>query len=152
MRLKIFGFFILILACASCRKSNYVPPVTPVSSPVTPDSLMNWQVIGNIQGIALEDIWFTSPTRGFTLGDKIYQTNDGDASWAVIPNTSEISNFFNLFFVNSQTGFAQSSSQLASTVDGGNSWAVKTLSTSDGLTLFFIDPSVGFMEMKAEAG
>ena len=140
MRSKLIALFALILANASCRKSNYSPPVTPV----IPDSLLNWNVIGNIPGKPLEDIWFTSPSRGFTVGDKIYQTNDGGLTWAAIPNTSEINNFFNLFFVNSQSGFAQSGSQLATTVDGGNSWAVKTLPTSDGLTLFFVDPSVGF--------
>ncbi len=140
MRLKMVGFFILITTGLSCRKSNYSPPVTPV----IPDSLLSWNVIGNVPGTSLEDIWFTSASTGFTLGDKIYQTNDGGVTWTAIPNTSEINNFFNLFFVNSQVGFAQSASQLATTINGGNSWTVKTLPTSDGLTLFFVDPSVGF--------
>jgi hypothetical protein len=89
MRLKMLVFFILIVAGFSCRKSNYIPPVYP--SP--PDSLMNWNVVGNISGKFLSDIWFTSASRGFALGDKIYQTNDGGSTWAAIPNTSEITNF-----------------------------------------------------------
>jgi photosystem II stability/assembly factor-like uncharacterized protein len=140
MRLKGIILFTLILAGFSCRKSNYIPPVYP--SP--PDSLMSWNVVGNISGKFLSDIWFTSATRGFTLGEKIYQTNDGGLTWATIPNTSEINNFLNLFFVSPQTGFAQGSFQLATTVDGGNSWTVKSLLTTSGLTIFFVDHSVGF--------
>jgi photosystem II stability/assembly factor-like uncharacterized protein len=140
MRPKMFFFIILIVAGFSCRKSNYVPPVYPLP----PDSLMDWTVAGNISGHFLSDIWFTSASRGFTLGDKIYQTSDGGLTWAAIPNTSEITNFLNLFFVNPQTGFAQGSSQLATTVDGGNSWTVKALPTTNGLTIFFVDSSEGF--------
>jgi photosystem II stability/assembly factor-like uncharacterized protein len=140
MRLKGIILFALILAGLSCRKSNYVPPVYPLP----PDSLMSWNVAGNISGKFLSDIWFTSTSRGFTLGDKIYQTNDGGSTWAPIPNTSEITNFLNLFFVSPQSGFAQGSSQLATTVDGGNSWTVKTLPTTNGFTIFFVDPSAGF--------
>jgi photosystem II stability/assembly factor-like uncharacterized protein len=140
MRLNGLILFAVILAGFSCRKSNYVAPVYPS----TPDSLINWTVAGNIPGIALEDIWFTTTGRGFTLGDKIYQTNDGGLTWATISNTSQISNFLNLFFVNSQTGYAQGSSQMATTVDGGNSWTVKSLPTTNGLTIFFVDPTIGF--------
>ena len=74
----------------------------------------------------------------------MYQTRDGGESWAEIPNTSGITKFFNLFFVNTQFGFAQGSSQLATTVDGGNSWTLKSLPTDNGLAIFFIDPSTGF--------
>jgi photosystem II stability/assembly factor-like uncharacterized protein len=140
MRLKAMILFALILSGFSCRKSNYVPPVYPLP----PDSLMSWNIISTLSGQDLSDIWFTSATRGFTLGDKIYQTNDGGLNWAAIPNTSEITNFLNLFFVSPQTGFAQGSSQLATTVDGGNTWAVKPLLSANGLTIFFVDPSVGF--------
>lgn len=139
MKLKGTILFALILTGFSCRKSNYVPPVYPLPR----DSLMGWNVISTLSG-NLSDIWFTTASKGFTLGDKIYQTNDGGLTWAVIPNTSDISNFLNLFFVNPQIGFAQGSSQLASTVDGGNSWTVKSLPTTNALTLFFVDPSVGF--------
>ena len=144
MRLKMFILFMLIFTGFSCRKSNYIPPVYPLP----PDSLMSWNVVGNIPGIPpgipLEDIWFTSASRGFTLGDKIYQTSDGGLTWAPIPNTSEIANFLNLFFVSPQVGYAEGSSQLATTIDGGNSWTVKTLPGKNGLTIFFVDPSVGF--------
>jgi photosystem II stability/assembly factor-like uncharacterized protein len=140
MKSKIFVFIILIIVGFSCRKSNYNPPVTiPV-----PDSLLNWNVIGTISGQSLGDIWFTSAFRGFALGDKIYQTIDGGKSWAGISNTYGVTNFFNLFFVNPQFGYAQSASQLATTVNGGNSWTVKMLPTDSGLTIFFVNPSVGF--------
>jgi photosystem II stability/assembly factor-like uncharacterized protein len=140
MRPKMFVFFMLMIIGFSCRKSNYIPPVTPS----LPDSLMSWNVISTLSGKDLSDIWFTTASMGFTLADKIYQTSDGGITWAAIPNTSEITNFLNLFFVSPQTGFAQGSSQLATTVDGGNSWTVKTLPTMNGLTIYFVDPSVGF--------
>ncbi len=139
MRLKMFIFYVLILAGFSCRKSNYIPPVYPLP----PDSLMSWNVISTLSGKDLSDIWFTSASRGFTLGDKIYQTMDGGLTWNAIPNTPTMSNFINLFFVNSQTGFAQGFSQLAATVDGGNTWAVKTLPTDSAFTIFFINPLEG---------
>jgi photosystem II stability/assembly factor-like uncharacterized protein len=140
MRPKMFVFFILITAGLSCRKSNYIPPVYPLP----PDSLMSWTVVGNISGHVLSDIWFTSSSKGFALAGRIYQTTDGGVTWAEISNASGINNFFNLFFVNPQSGFAQGSSQLATTVDGGNSWTVKSLPTTNGLTIFFVDPTVGF--------
>jgi photosystem II stability/assembly factor-like uncharacterized protein len=133
----------MVMSDSSCRKSNYISPVTPSLPPIT-DSLLSWNYISALPGKPAIDIWFTSTSRGFILGDKIYQTADGGISWEEISNTSEIRNFFNLFFVNPQYGFAQGSSQLASTVDGGNSWTVKSLNTTSGWTMFFVDPAIGF--------
>jgi photosystem II stability/assembly factor-like uncharacterized protein len=148
MRLKTIVFFILIIADLSCRKSNYIPPATPV----IPDSLLSWKIIGNISGNPLSDIWFTTATRGFTLSDKIYQTNDGGITWTGIQTTSSMGYLSNLFFVNSQFGFAQDSSQLAITVDGGNSWTVKKLGSDSGQTIFFVDPLIGFYGDEGSGG
>jgi photosystem II stability/assembly factor-like uncharacterized protein len=147
MKSKMFIFFTLILV-ASCRKSNYVPSVTPV----VPDVLMSWNVVATISGETLSDIWFTSATRGFTLGKNIYQTSDGGMSWQAIPNTPGNSNFLNLFFVDAQYGFAQGFSQLATTVDGGNSWTVKQLPTTSGFTVSFASPLIGFYGDEGGAG
>lgn len=142
MRSNIFVFFILIIAGISCRKSNYIPPVYPVP----PDSLMNWKVISNLSGSSmfLSDIWFTSASRGFTLGDKLYQTIDGGMSWSEIPIDPWTNSFENLFFVNPQFGFAQAPGQLASTLDGGNSWTVQSLPNDSAQTIFFTSPTTGF--------
>jgi photosystem II stability/assembly factor-like uncharacterized protein len=140
MGLKVKILLVLLVAVYSCRKSNYVPPVYPLP----PDSLINWTVAGSIPGIFVGDIWFTSASRGFAVGDKMYQTMDGGESWSAIPNTPVMYNFFNLFFVNSQTGFAQGLTQLATTMDGGNSWSVKTLPTDSAQTIFFVSPTEGF--------
>ncbi len=140
MKLKMFVFFILVIACLSCRKSNYVPPVYTLP----PDSLISWTVVGNISGQTLSDIWFTSSSRGFTLGDRIYQTTDGGVTWAGISSTASTGYFSNLFFVNAQFGFAQDLSQLATTGDGGDTWSIKKLTTDSGTTIFFVDPSIGF--------
>jgi photosystem II stability/assembly factor-like uncharacterized protein len=136
----MFALCIGLMVVFSCRKSNYAPPVTPT----IPDTLLNWNVISTLPGKALSDIWFTSSSRGFMLGDKIYRTGDGGSSWSEIPNTSGTSHFFNLFFVNTQFGFAQGSTELATTVDGGDSWTVKSLPTTTGYTIFFTDSSAGY--------
>ncbi len=148
MKSKMFIFFVLILIWVSCRKSNYKPPVTPVIS----DSLLSWNVITKISGESLSDIWFTSATRGFTLGKNIYQTSDGGMSWQAIPNTPGDSNFLNLFFVDTQFGFAQGFSQLAMTVNGGNSWTIKRLPTASAFTIFFTTPLIGFYGDESGAG
>jgi photosystem II stability/assembly factor-like uncharacterized protein len=86
------------------------------------------------------------------VGDNIYQTTDSGKSWSVIPNTPKVKNFFNLFFVDAQNGFAENTTQLAVTVDGGYTWAVKPLATTGGLTIFFVDPSTGFYGDKNGGG
>jgi photosystem II stability/assembly factor-like uncharacterized protein len=140
MKPKMFVFLILILICFACRKSNYIPPVYPLP----PDSLMSWNVISTLSGKFLSDLWFTSATKGFTLSDNIFQTTDGGITWSAIPNTSSIKELSNLFFVNSQYGFAQGISQLATTVDGGNSWTVKQFPTDSANTIFFVNTLEGF--------
>jgi photosystem II stability/assembly factor-like uncharacterized protein len=140
MRINLIICFALALIGFSCRKSNNAPPITTHLQ----DTLMSWKTIGSIPGKFLGDIWFTSPAKGFIVGDKLYQTTDGGISWTEIPNTSGIDNFYNLFFVNQQIGFAQGAAQIATTVDGGNTWTLKGLPTDSGLTVFFANPSVGF--------
>lgn len=140
MKFKIIVFFILGLTIFSCRKSNYHPAI--ISTPQ--DSLLSWKLIDSIPGTFLSDIWFTSALRGFIVADKMYQTTDGGKSWTGIANTSGTGGFYNLFFVNSQYGFAQSQFQLATTTNGGDSWNVKTLPTTGGLTIFFTEAAEGF--------
>ena len=139
MRLRIIAFVILTMMAFSCRKSNYSPEIIQPRQ----DSLVDWEEIGSIPG-HLADIWFTSPTRGFIVAEKFYQTLDGGRSWTVIPNTDSMHNFYNLFFVNAQNGFAQSLTELAVTVDGGNSWTIKPLPRAGGLTIFFVNTSTGY--------
>jgi len=50
----------------------------------------------------------------------------------------------NLFFVNSTYGFAQGPSQLQVTRDGGNTWSLLSLPTSNAYNIFFTSPSTGY--------
>lgn len=148
MRSKLLALIIPILAVFACQKSNSTntntntPPVTV--PPPKADTLLSWSVIDSMPGESILDIWFTSATHGIALGHKIYQTNDGGMGWAEIPNTTGVIDFYNLFFVNAQFGFAQGISKLATTVDGGNSWTVKGAPWLGGQSIFFADSSVGF--------
>jgi photosystem II stability/assembly factor-like uncharacterized protein len=69
---------------------------------------------------------------------------DGGITWSEIPINPWTVGFENLFFVNPQFGFAQGAGQLASTIDGGNSWTIQSLPTDIAQTIFFTDPSTGF--------
>jgi photosystem II stability/assembly factor-like uncharacterized protein len=140
MKTRLVIFVILLMTCLSCRKSNYTPPVIVTIQ----DTLLNWKEIGHLPNVFLDDIWFTSLSRGFVVSDQIYQTADSGKTWAAIPNTSVTNGFYNLFFVNPQNGFAIGSSYFAATVNGGNSWTVKSLPKGAGLTIFFLTPSIGF--------
>ena len=139
----ILKLFILLLLLSACRKSNFVPQPAPI---VGTDSLLNWQDLGSVfQG--LEDIWFVSPSKGFVIGFDIQQSTDSGHTWSPVPINYTSGNsgiLYNLFFVNDQYGFAQGSTQLALTNDGGNSWTSKALTSSNGSTCFFINPSTGF--------
>jgi photosystem II stability/assembly factor-like uncharacterized protein len=144
MSIRNIASVFIIIIYAACRKSNYIPPVVPVS-PVIPDSLLKWKEIGQIPGSSASDIFFNSPAKGFAAGDQIYRTNDSGRNWIGIPGTSSNQgNFFNLFFTDSQNGFAEGTSQMAFTNDGGDNWIIKPLASAWAYTLFFINSQVGF--------
>jgi photosystem II stability/assembly factor-like uncharacterized protein len=143
MSIRTVYWLTLVIFFTACRKSNYTPPAQPVV-PVLPDSLINWKEMGSVPGSYTGDIWFTSPAHGFAAGSQLYQTVDSGKSWNGISGTSGTPGFYNLFFTDSKNGFAEGSSQMAFTTDGGNSWTIKPLPTAKALTLFFINSSVGF--------
>ena len=135
MKTKLIVFLVILMQM-SCRKSNYTPPVIP-------DSLFNWKVIGAIPNAYLDDIWFTSPSTGFTISESIYQTHDSGKTWTST-GKSAVNSFYNLFFTDSLHGFAQGPTDLAITVNGGTNWGIKSFPTDSILTIFFTNPSTGF--------
>ena len=146
MSIRTVYWLTLVIFFTACRKSNYIPTDQPVVSVVTPvsDSLYKWEEMGIVPGPYAQDIWFTSPAIGFTAGPQLYQTGDSGRTWNAIIGTTGASGFYNLFFTDSKNGFAEGSSQMAFTTDGGNTWKIKPLPSKGALTLFFINSSTGF--------
>ena len=149
MKRILIPLFFLSLVLFSCSKSNNgsgssnPPPNTPA------DSLFSWKVMGNIQGPGgISDIWFTSPSKGFAAvtDGNLYQSLDSGKTWTKIPNTlsNNTGGMSNLFFVGDTYGFAQGSSQLQVTKDGGNTWSLSTLPTALVYNEFFTSPSTGY--------
>jgi photosystem II stability/assembly factor-like uncharacterized protein len=143
MSTRHFYWLMLLILLTACRKSNYIPPVVPVS-PVLPDTLFQWKEMGTVPGSFTGDIWFTSPANGFAAGSQLYQTVDSGITWNAVSGTSNTPGFFNLFFTDSKNGFAEGASQMAFTTNGGGIWIIKPLPTTKALTLFFINSSTGF--------
>ncbi|HWK04462.1 MAG TPA: YCF48-related protein [Puia sp.] len=141
---SILSSFILLFSCSKSN-NNGSAPVTPTPAPKV-DSLFSWQKItteSSLQGI--NDIWFTSAAKGnyAAAGGNIYQSLDSGKSWSKNPNSSSAI-MDNLFFVDNNYGFAQGSTQLQVTQDGGNTWSLQTLPTSNALNIFFSNPSTGY--------
>jgi photosystem II stability/assembly factor-like uncharacterized protein len=143
MSTKYFYWLVLVIFFTACRKSNYIPPVIPVA-PVLPDSLIQWKEMGTVPGTYTQDIWFTSPAIGFAAGSQLFQTVDSGRTWNAKSGTSGTPGFLNLFFTDSKNGFAEGQSQVAVTLDGGDSWTIKPLPSAGALTIFFVNPSTGF--------
>lgn len=137
---------LFLLLFFSCSKHDYTAPVTPPPPPAV-DSFFSWQVMHNTGGApGVQDIWFVSPSKGFFAGadNALYLSQDSGKSWSKIPNTTTSDYLLNLFFLDAQYGFAQTPSQLEITRDGGNTWAVKRLSTTKAFNIFFTNPSTGY--------
>lgn len=135
--------FIVLFSCSKSGNNSPVP-VGPAQAPKV-DSLFSWQKIGGSGSHGIFDIWFTSLSKGNYAGSdgNIYQSLDSGKSWSKIPNSnsSPLSSFF---FVDGKYGFAQSSTQLQITKDGGNTWSLKPLPTAGAANVFFSNPSTGY--------
>jgi photosystem II stability/assembly factor-like uncharacterized protein len=119
---------------------------TTTTPPVSHDSLYAWQKI--TFGYNLADIWFISASTGFLSGGnsqiaELFESSDSGKTWAAIPGTQS-KGMNNLYFYNSQYGFAQGFTQLQITSDGGNTWRLKSTITQQGLNFQFISPSTGY--------
>lgn len=140
----------------SCHKSNNSPSTGPTGNgtdttgtrPGDTSAAKGWKLLGSIPSHpAINDICFTSPSKGFAAvtDGYLYQTSDSGWTWTKIPNSfSGSSGMSNLFFVNSTYGFAQSVTQLQVTTDGGNTWSLRNLSSNMAFNIFFTSPSTGY--------
>jgi photosystem II stability/assembly factor-like uncharacterized protein len=104
-----------------------------------------WQKVGPVDPVGILDIWFTTPARGFYLGSDhlIYQSMDSGNKWTAI-HGSLSSGVTSFFFLDEKYGYALGGSQLQFTIDGGNSWSIRNLVSSQGYNFQFITPSIGY--------
>jgi len=85
-----------------------------------------------------------------TLDNGFTFTNNKGLSWNTLPtNISQISDFFGVEFINTDTGFLYSRYQLGGisrTVDGGGTWSPLTLTTQcrSIFRVHFVNDSLGF--------
>jgi len=133
----------LYLSCSKSNSSSTPPSTTAV------DTLNNWVKLTN-SGFELDDIWFTDIKTGFAVGTtpvagttSIYTTADSGNTWAPIPNTSGFQ-VYNIQFLDNLHGFVQGSVQLGITIDGGQTWSLKSISSGHAFTFQFLTPSTGY--------
>ncbi|MBN8851694.1 MAG: hypothetical protein BGO55_05285 [Sphingobacteriales bacterium 50-39] len=146
--MKPIQLLLLSFILFSCSKSGNGPTPAPPNSTPT-DTLGSWKVVGRIPiPGGINDIWFTSPSQGFTAVQDgyLYKSQDSGKTWTKIPNTyiNSQDEAINLFFVGDTYGFAQGLSHLLVSQDGGNTWAIRTLPTYNASSEFFASPSTGY--------
>jgi len=145
--MKPLQLLLLSAILFSCSKSSNGPtPVPPGGTPK--DSLGNWKVVDSISAPnGIYDIWFTSPSQGFTAVSDgyLYKSQDSGKTWTKISNTNINPDLaINLFFVGDKYGFAQGLGHLLVSQDGGNTWVIRPLPIQNAFNEFFVSPSTGY--------
>ncbi len=117
----------------------------------TADGGVTWSK-GNVgivvdgKGIPLYGVRALDSTSAVVAGyTALYRTTDGGQTWSGLRDNARI--FYDVFFVNGQTGYVCASGQrLYKTTDGGQSWnAVFTGSNGDFLGAWFLTPDYGWV-------
>jgi photosystem II stability/assembly factor-like uncharacterized protein len=136
-----------LIAMCSCNKQIDSPPPNPPSPPVDQrDSLLgDWQTIAT--GLKdITDVWFRNAREGYVATpDGVYSSLDSGKTW--IPTNAKGA-FNNLFFLNSNVGYAEGTTDFAYTIDGGMNWIMKSLPFTADVqprNCYFTTPSTGFI-------
>jgi len=98
------------------------------------------------------DIYFKNHTDGLFCGEggSIYKTTNGGTNWSqvYVPVGTESSDFFNLTFVNSNTGYSQGvyNNKIYKTTDFGITWdsIARIQEADDSYCIFFTDENTGW--------
>ncbi len=129
---------VIFIACSKDEELDQPGPVPPVVS----DSLGLWKKYSTGSTAAIWDIVFTSPARGFLCDQEgIRRSLDSGKTWTQILTKSNA--YYTLQFLDPQHGFCIGT-ELARTIDGGNSWTVKPL-PSRAIDINFNSPSNGLL-------
>lgn len=110
----------------------------------------NWQSSLTSFPSEITSILFQNDMTGFaTVYYKIFITSDGGMNWNFVDSSA--ANYTNLFFINSQTGFAcgsgaQSGSLIKKTTNSGVTWITKLSNSLTGIlsSVYFINALTGF--------
>ncbi|WP_323789391.1 YCF48-related protein [Psychroserpens sp.] len=97
---------------------------------------------------AVVKTFFTSPLVGHAAcgGGTMLKTIDGGVSWYTTMSTNTIpSNFFTVYFVNENVGFAtRQHYEMFKTVDAGETWIEINIPSYEIASFQFIDDNIGF--------
>ncbi|MBL0176947.1 MAG: hypothetical protein IPP94_17090 [Ignavibacteria bacterium] len=101
--------------------------------------------VSSRQGVRLGDMHFVTRLKGF-VADKSYgmffKTTDGGVTWHQVPNV----NANRIYFLDQDHGWATSSSSIARTTDGGETWITAKFDELYNIaTMFFLTPYEGWM-------
>ncbi|MDO9510965.1 MAG: YCF48-related protein [Bacteroidales bacterium] len=105
-----------------------------------------WEIVNGPSWGQIRSIQFFDTQIGIVaLGPGLYKTNDGGSTWQSLFNDPN-GNFEDIFFVNSMSGYAISSSGLlAHTSDGGNTWVSIQTGKANMKCIYFTNIQTGFM-------
>jgi photosystem II stability/assembly factor-like uncharacterized protein len=110
----------------------------------TDDGGISWNSV--YEGLFVSGIHFIDENLGFGLANyHIVKTTDGGISWAEY-NDGNFWILFDIFFVNSNVGFAcGSGGAFLKTTDGGESWIDLTQNFGTFMSVYFVDEDNGYM-------
>lgn len=105
--------------------------------------------IHNVNGVDIEDSYFTSATTGHVAcrNGTILKTIDAGLNWYVTESVNSFpSDFFAIHFVSPEIGFAsREHDDLLKTTDGGETWFEVGRSIDAAYSISFVNESVGYI-------
>lgn len=109
---------------------------------------ISWSALGNMPREPYNNLYFTSPTTGFAIGQNgfIIYTNDGGLSWKVISKDINNFNYYDITFTTSKVGYiCGDQGTILKTTNGGLSWKpMKSGTFEDLYALNFPDSTRGY--------
>jgi photosystem II stability/assembly factor-like uncharacterized protein len=118
----------------------------------TTDGGNSWTVIRTSTTRAFHAMHFIDASTGWAVGggavsQLIFKTTDSGNTWVAQLDLNSAQALTDVFFANSDTGWAVGiSGTILTTADGGNNWTPQNSGTSDWLeSIYFRDVNVGFV-------
>ncbi len=112
---------------------------------------IHWEIISSEINHYYYSAFFTDSLKGWILGSTsseneavILRTADGGSTWEKYL-IAGIDSYNDIFFVNTNTGYFSSNTQIFKTIDGGKQWQKLYSDTNHTFhTLFFLNPDTGW--------
>ena len=125
-----------------CKLAGIIEPSNVFK---TTDGGIHWQGIFNINSISpISIMQFSDNMHGWLInGNVLYNTTDGGTTWS--PNRYTGNNAWDVFFINSQTGYYALSDEIFKTIDGGKNWSRSCKLATPGIwEIYFLDDKTGW--------